>query len=255
MYDRKRAGRAWRPLEDTTHQPITAARRPLSWQSWQRSEDYYDEGLLLWLDVDSKLRELSGGRASLDDLARAFFAAPATRANISTYERADLVRALEAVAPFDWNAFLKERVEDVAPRAPLGGIERGGWRLVYNDKPSEYIKDVEKDRKVTDLSYGLGVVVSREAEFPEVVWGSPAHAAGLTRGTKLVAVNGMAYTADRLKEAVTAAKTGAPLELLVEMQDQYRTVRIDYRGGLQYPHLERIPNTPDRLSEALKPRT
>ncbi|MET0283976.1 MAG: peptidase M61, partial [Polyangiales bacterium] len=74
IYD-NRAGRRWRSMSDTTRDPIIASRRPLPWVSWQRSEDYYSEGQLVWLDVDTRIRELSGDTRSLDDFARAFFGA------------------------------------------------------------------------------------------------------------------------------------------------------------------------------------
>ncbi|MBV8239076.1 MAG: M61 family metallopeptidase, partial [Sphingomonas sp.] len=60
-YDSQPA-RHWRDLVDTTNDPVISARRPKGWQSWQRSEDYYNEGLLVWMDVDSLLREQSGGK-------------------------------------------------------------------------------------------------------------------------------------------------------------------------------------------------
>ena len=73
-YD-NRKGREWRPLQDTTNDPIVAMRRPLPWRSWQRAEDYYSEGELVWLDADTLIREMSKGKKSLDDFAHAFFGA------------------------------------------------------------------------------------------------------------------------------------------------------------------------------------
>lgn len=253
-FDRRRPGRSWRPLVDTTHQPILTARRPLSWVSWQRTEDYYTESVPLWLDVDTKLRELTGGARSLDDFSHAFFAAPANRGWVSTYERADVLRELSRVAPFDWQGFFAARVD--APNAPLlDGVARAGYRLVYNDQPNAAIRDIEKARKITDLGYSLGFVVSGASVLTEVVWDSPAFKAGLTTNTTLVAVNGRAYTAELLKQAVTEAAKGGPvIELIVRNQDRFRTVQIDYRGGLQYPHLERIEGRPDGLAALFSAR-
>lgn len=254
-FDRKRPGRAWRSLEDTTAQPIIAARRPLSWVSAQRTEDYYMESVTLWLDVDTKLRELSGGARSLDDFSREFFAAPASRGWVSTYELADVVRSLNRVAAFDWAAFLRTRVTGLAQ--PLHeGFERAGYRLVFSDKPNAAIADLEKSGGNTDLSYSLGMVVSRENLISEVVWEGPAYKAGLTTNTTVVAVNGRAYSGALLKEAIRqAAAVGAPVELLVRNQDRFRTVSIDYRAGLQYPHLQRIEGRADGLQAVLAPRT
>lgn len=254
-FDRRRPGRAWRPLVDTTFQPIITARRPLAWVSWQRTEDYYMEAVPLWLSVDTKLRELTGGSKSLDDFSHAFFAAPATHGWVSTYERADIIRELSRVAPFDWQGFFAARVD--ATNAPLlDGIERAGYRLVYNDKPNIAIRDMEKARKFTDLGYSLGFTVSGAGVLTEVVWEGPAFKAGLTTNTTLVSVNGRAYTAELLKQAIAeAAKGGPAIELIVRNQDRFRTIQLDYRGGLQYPHLERVEGKPDVLATLLAPRS
>lgn len=253
-FEAKRPGRDWRPVEDTTYQPIITPRRPLSWVSWQRTEDYYQEGSLLWLDVDTRLREMTNGRRSLDDFAQAFFAAPASQGGVSTYELADVAHALNAVAPLDWESFLRERV--TGTRQPLlQGIERAGYQLVFNAQPNKAIADVEKSQRRTDLSYSLGAVISRDNVLTEVVWDSPAFKAGLTTNTTLVAVNGRTYSADLLKRAITeAAGGGAPVELIVRNQDRYRTVTVDYRGGLRYPHLEPVAGRADGFKAILAPR-
>ena len=254
VHDRRRPGREWRPLADTTYQPIIGARRPLAWTSWQRGEDYYSEGALLWLDADMRVRELTGNARSLDDFSRTFFAAPAREGDISIYERADIVRTLAAVAPFDWAGWMRERVDVPAP-SPTSGLERAGWQLVYVEEPSEFTKDDEKTRRITDLSYSLGMTVNRDGVLNDVVWEGPAFNAGLTNNTTLIAVNGRAWNAALLKDAVRHAKTSAePIELLVRNQDRFRTVQIDYHGGLAYPQLQRIENRPDRLAELLAPR-
>jgi len=157
------------------------------------------------------------------------------------------------VAPFDWRGFLEARVDAVA--APLDGPALAGLALVYDEHPGVVVKDGERERRNTDLSFSLGLVISRDAVLTEVVWESPAFKAGLTTGMTLVAVNGRAYSGDLLKEAVTQAKSAAePLELLVRSQDRYRTVKIDYHGGLRYPHLAPGAAGPDRLVEILAPR-
>jgi predicted metalloprotease with PDZ domain len=254
LYDRRRPGRAWRPLEDTTYQPVITPRRPLSWPSWQRSEDYYSESVLLWLEVEMRLRELSGGERGLDEFARTFFAARPTQGEISTYEFADVVGGLRAVAPFDWQDLLRKRVGE-AGQPVAEGFERAGWRLVYDDKPNEFIRDAEKSRRNTDLSYSLGITVNREGVLTEVVWDGPAFKAGLTINTSVVAVQGRAFTAELLKDAIVqAARGGEAIELIVKNLDRFRTVRIDYRDGLRYPRLERIEGREDRLQVLLQPR-
>ncbi len=248
-YD-NRKGREWRPLADTTNDPIIAMRRPLPWRSWQRAEDYYSEGELIWLDADTLIRQVSQGSKSLDDFARAFFGIEDGSYRDATYNYGDVVRTLNAVAPHDWAAFLHQRLESVGEGAPLDGITRGGYRLVYNDTPTDFSKAAEARRKVTDLTYSLGFIVGREAKLTDVLWEGPAFQAGLTVGTQLIAVNGVAYDGDRLKTIVKNSRTSADgIEFIVKNGDRYRTVRIDYHGGLRYPHLE--ANGAPRLLDAI----
>ena len=194
-----RPGREWKSLQDTTNDPIIAMRRPIPSRSWQRSEDYYAEGELIWLDVDTLIRERSDGKRSLDDFARAFFGVKNGQWVAETYDFDVVVETLNAVQPYDWAAFLRERLES-HDAAPLDGIARGGYRLVYSDTPSDYFKKMETRRKITDLTFSLGLVVGRESKLTDVLWGGPAHTAGLTVGTQIVAVDGLAYDSDRLKD-------------------------------------------------------
>ena len=239
VYDLRR-GREWRPLVDTTNDPIIALRRPLPWRSWQRSEDYYSEGQLLWLDTDTLIRELSHGQRSLDDFARAFLGINDGSYVPVTYTFDDVVNALNRVQPYDWSQFLRARLEGHGPGAPLDGLTRGGYKLVYKDTPSEYFKNEEERRRISNLSFSLGVVIGNEGRLTEVLWEGPAFQKGLTVGTQIVAVDGIAYSIDRLKAAIREAqKTRASIELLVKNGDHYRTVRMEYHDGLRYPHLER----------------
>jgi predicted metalloprotease with PDZ domain len=267
--DRNRAGRTWRALEDTTEQPLITARRPLSWLSWQRTEDYYTEGELLWLDIDTRIRELTRDKRSLDDFARAFFSGSSGGSSGGTstaggvflgpvtYTFADVVQALKAIAPFDWEKFLTERLYGHGPGAPLDGLTRGGWKLVFTETPSDYVRSLEDQHKAVDFTFSLGFAVSSlTGQLTEVRWGGPAYEAGLTMGTALIAVNGREYRSERLKTAIQLAKLNKqPVELLVKNLDRYKTVRIAYFEGLKYPQLQRIEKSEDRLAAILKPRT
>lgn len=253
--DRNRAGRAWRALEDTTEQPLITARRPLSWLSWQRTEDYYTEGELLWLDIDTRIRELTRDKKSLDDFARAFFQVPAASA-VSTYTFVDVVQALKAVAPFDWETFLNERLYGHGPGAPLEGLTRGGWKLVFVETPSDYERSLEDQHRAVDFIYSLGFTVSSiTGTLTEVRWGGPAYEAGLTMGTTLIAVNGREYRSDRLKAAIQQAKVNKqPIELIVKNLDRYKLIQLAYYEGLKYPALQRVEKM-DRIGAIFKPRT
>ncbi len=254
VYDH-RIGREWRALQDTTNDPIAGMRRPLPWRSWERSEDYYSEGQLMWLDADTLIREQSGGKRSLDDFAREFFGIQDGSFVPVTYVFEDVVKALNAVQPYDWAAFLRARLDGHGPGAPLDGIARGGYKLIYTETPSSYFKDSETRRKVTDLTYSLGMMIAAEAKLSDVLWQGPAFKAGLTVGTQIIAVNGIAFDADLIKRAIKdASKTGPAVELLVKNGDRFRTVKIDYHEGLRYPHLERQGSASASLDQILAPR-
>lgn len=250
-----RSGREWRDLEDTTNQPIISPRAPQPWTSWQRGEDYYSEGLLLWLDADTLIREKTGGKKSLDDFARTFFGGEDGRVAPLTYRFDDVTAALNAVVAHDWSAFLRERLDGLQ-NAPIDGLARGGWKLVFTDKPNAVAEARAKKNGNTDFTYSLGLSVSnKDMRITDVQWNSPAFNAGLASSMTLVAVNGIAAKAEELSRAITdSQKNGSPILLLVNDLDHLRTLAIDYRGGLKYPHLQRIDGKPDRLSAILAPR-
>jgi predicted metalloprotease with PDZ domain len=251
-------GRTWRPLQDTADAAQRLYDAPRSWQNWRRSVDYYPEGLLLWLDIDTLLREKSHGERSLDDFAHIFFGRDDGSFVPQGYTFDDIVVALEKVQHLDWAHFLRQRLDAKVAGAPLDGIVRGGWKLVYTEEPSSLSRAQEKVFKSLDLSASLGLMVATgdpdepgaasKGMVEDVVWKRPAFDAGLTPGVRLVAVNGTQFGADVLKDAIKAARSSAqPIELLVQDFDQFRTVKIDYHGGLRYPHLARIENTDERL--------
>jgi predicted metalloprotease with PDZ domain len=253
-YSEGTPGRSWRPLEDTTNDPIIAQRAPQPWRSWQRSEDYYSEGELIWIDVDRLIREQSHGKRSIDDFAKAFFGMRDRDYGELTYTFDDVVNTLNQVQPYDWRGYLLRRVFETAPKAPLEGINQGGYRLVYTDQPTKWIKSLEKDRKFTELTYSGGLTVGMDGKIGSVLWGSPAFHAGLTIGTEVVAVNGRKFDADALKEAIRAAMGNGPApELLIHAGEVYRTVRLDWHGGLRYPHLEKVGAGPGTLDALLAP--
>ena len=232
-------GRRWRSVEDTGHDPIFAARKAKPFASLARNEDYYTEGALIWLEIDQIIREKTGGKRSIDDFAKLFFGMNDGDYGQLPFELDEIVTKLNAVAPYDWAGFIQTRINTPGQPAPIGGIEKGGYRLVWKDEPNPFDKARFADAKVVNLTYSLGVVLDKDGKVTATQWDSPAFNAGMVTGAKLVAVNGVAYEADALKEAVTAAKAGAPLDLLIQRGSRFQTLSIDYRGGLRYPWLER----------------
>jgi predicted metalloprotease with PDZ domain len=253
-YD-NRVGREWRTLQDNTNDPVAMLRRSLPWSSWQRAEDYYSEGLLIWLDADTLIRELSKGKKSLDNFAQLFFGINDGSFVPVTYVFEDVVEALNSVQPYDWETFLRSRLDGHGPEAPLDGIRRGGYKLVYRDTPSDYYAAYEAGREYSDLTYSLGISIENTGRVKSVLWEGPAFKKGLTVGNQLIAVNGIAYDIELLKDAIVdAQQTGVAIELLIQDGVHYRTVPIDYRKGLRYPHLERDGKGPAYLDEIFAPR-
>ena len=246
-------GRIWRPLQDTTNDPIINERRPQPWRSWERSEDYYTEGLLIWLDADSLIRETTHGQKSMNDFAHAFFSMDDGSFTTLPYTFDDVVKALNGVMPYDWAGFLRTRLDRTVAEPPLDGITRGGYKLVFTDKQSAFSKSVETRRKGHDFTYSVGLSIGSGGSVTNVIWNSPAFHAGLVRGSKIIAVNGISYEdAMDLTAAIKLAKTSkAPIELLVQDDRHFRTLQIDYHDGLRYPHLERVANKPALLDDLL----
>lgn len=252
-YDKGRPGMNWRTILDTTNDPTIAQRAPLAFRNYQMSEDYYSGGQLIWLAVDAKLRELSGNKRSLDDFAKAFFGVNPGAWDVLTYEFDDVIASLNGVQKYDWASFINSRLKGHVNLSK--SLNDQGWQLVYDDKASDAITAVEGRYKATDLTYSLGFMVGKDGSLKDVLWDSPAFNAGLSPSMTIVAVNGVQFDGDALKDAVTDAKTSqAPIELLVKDFDQYRTLKVDYHGGLKYPHLVRIKGQKDYLSQVLKPR-
>jgi predicted metalloprotease with PDZ domain len=245
-----RSGSRWRPMSDTTRDPIIAERSPLPWPSWQRSEDYYTEGALVWLDIDTRIRELTDESRSLDDFAREFFGDDDGVWVTNTYTFDDVVLALNNLAPFEWHDFLCDKLHNTTAGAPLCGLQRGGYKLVYRDVQSEYQAGKEVVFGSTNLLFSIGLIVSSGGEIIEVLWESPAFAVGLTAGSQILEVNSEPYCASRIKNAV--AKPGS-FELRVATGKHQRAVTIESCGN-RYPHLEAIGGARLRLDEILEPR-
>ena len=251
----RRAGRAWRPLADTTVAAQLLYVAPGTEASRRRSTDFYPEGDLIWLEADTIIRQQSQGKRSLDDFCRKFFDGESGPPKVVPYTYNDVLKALNDIAPYDWNEFFQTRIYKINPHAPLGGIENGGWRLIYTNNLPALLKNRESQGKYTDLRFSIGINLGSDGSIGDVLPGTAADNAGLGAGMKLVAVDGRAWTADHLRAAIASAATNsAPIELLIETGDYYKTCRLDYHGGEQYPCLERDPNHPDLLDEIIRPR-
>ncbi|MFC0588699.1 M61 family metallopeptidase [Novosphingobium aquiterrae] len=252
----EQAGRRWRSVEDTGSDPVFAARKPKPYASLARSEDYYTEGALVWLEADQIIRAGTGGKKSIDDFAKLFFGMNDGDWGQVAFEADEIVAKLNQVYPYDWKRFIDTKINQPGQPAPIQGLEKGGYKLVWKDEPNPYDKARFAEAKVTSLAYSLGIGIDKDAKVTGTQWDSPAFNAGVVTGSKILAVNGVTYDGDALKKAITAAKSGAPLELLFQRGDRFQTVRIDYKGGLRYPWLERTAagKAPTGLDLLLAPK-
>lgn len=256
------SGRTWRPLQDTADDAQVAYYSPGNWANTRRGVDFYDEMVLVWLEADTIIRTRTNGAKSLDDFCWAFHGGPTGMPLVKTYTFADVVRGLNAVAPYDWHGFLTERLTRTGTGAPLGGITNSGWKIIYSDTPSAFTKAAEGEYKGKLFNFSLGMTVNDEGQITDVFPGMPAFAAGLAPGLKIVAVNGRAFTPDRLQTAVSASKSAvsasksaaAPLQIIAENGEFFQTFNLAYHGGLQYPHLLRDTAKPDLLTRIITPR-
>ncbi|MBS0481691.1 MAG: M61 family metallopeptidase [Proteobacteria bacterium] len=249
-------GRRWRSVEDTGNDPVFAARKSKPFSSLARNEDYYTEGALVWLEADQIIRAGTGGKKSIDDYAKVFFGMNDGDWGELPFELPDVVKALGQIYPYDWDQFLKTRFNQPGQPAPVQGIEKGGYRLVWKEEPNPFDKARYAEAKVNSLIYSLGITIDKDGKVTATQWDSPAFNAGVVTGSKILAVNGETYDADALRKAVTAAKSGGALELLTQRGDRFQTYRIDYKGGLRYPWLKRAASgtAPTGLDLLLEPK-
>ena len=251
-----RNGRQWRSLADTAVAAQMLYAAPGAGVSRRRSVDFYPEGDLIWLEADTVIRQQTHGRKSLDDFCKQFHGGENSGPKVVPYRYEHVVRTLNEIAPYDWKDFFQKRIYEITAHAPVGGIENGGWRLAWTNGVPPLLKIREDQRKFTDLDYSLGFTLGTDGGFSDVLPGSPADQAGIIHGMKLVAVDGRAWSAKRLRDAVKSAATNsAPVTLLTMEDDYYQTFTMNYHGGEKYPVLERDSSKPDLLAEIIKPLT
>jgi predicted metalloprotease with PDZ domain len=246
-------GRTWRNLQDTADAAPQLYFTPQAWYSWRRGTDFYDEDTLNWLWVDVIIRQQSKGAKSIDDFCHLFHGAPSTGPALKTYTFDDVVSALNQVVAYDWRGFWTERLTNHGPGAPLGGIEGSGWKLTYDETPSEMLSNAAGMYHVVPAGGALGLDLRDDGGVTDTIEGEIAAKAGIGPGMRVVAVNGRKFSPEILRDAIKSAKTGsAPIELLVENADYYKTYKLDYHGGEMYPHLVRDASKPDLLTDILK---
>jgi predicted metalloprotease with PDZ domain len=251
-----RSGRQWRPLSDTTIAASLLYEAPAEGANRRRGVDFYSEGDLIWLEVDTLIRQLTKSQKSLDDFCKKFHGRETSDPKVVPYTYEEVVKTLNDVAPYDWKKFFDDRIYQITPHAPFGGIENGGWKLIYTNEVPPFLKIRESEHKYTDMNYSLGFSVSTDGGIGDVIPDSPADKAGIVQNMKLVAVNSHGWSEKILRAVVKEAATNsAPIKLLTVRDDFYQTFSLDYHEGCHYPILVRDPDKLDLLDDILKPLT
>ena len=249
-----RPGREWRPLQDTADAAPFLYDATPDWSNWRRGTDFYEEGELLWLDVDTTIRALSKDKKSMNDFCKIFHGGASGEPALKPYDFDEVVSTLNEVAPNDWAAFLRARLDGLSTKTPLEALENSGWKLVYNEQPNEIMTDEEILAHRADFTFTVGMIVSDDGAVVDVTHGGTAYDAGIAPGMKIVAVNGAQYSPDNLREAIGNAKTVLnPIQFIVANGAQFKTMSMEYHDGMKFPHIERDGAKPDYLGEITHP--
>lgn len=250
-----RTGRSWRSLQDVSRSASLMYVNGDDWHSLRRADDFYPEGVALWLDVDTKIRQLSGGRRSLDDFAHAFFGGHDGAVATHTYAFDDLVGALDAIAAYDWANFLRQRIDYVGDGFPYRGLERSGWKLSFQPRPDGDVRSTYRHSDPAFLPYSLGYKADEAGRVVDVQWDGPAFKAGLVPGMRITHVDGAKYSSSAVADAVTAAAaSGGVVKLTVETYGNTLDVAVHYAGGMRIPRLTRVPGAADVLDQIIRPK-
>jgi predicted metalloprotease with PDZ domain len=249
-----RAGRSWRSLEDTSiAAQLLYDARP-DWESLRRSVDFYEEGALIWLEADTVIRKQTQGRKSIEDFCRTFAGAPSGPPQVKPYTLDNVIETLNTIAPYDWKTFFHSRVDRIGGGAPLGGIVAGGYRLAFQDRPSQALRAAEENHEYTDVDDSIGLRLTLEGTVVDVIPDKPAAKAGIGPGMRITAVNQRRYSADILREEIRNTKAGGSLNLHVANGREITEYKVNYHDGERYPALERNDERP-LLDDILKPLT
>ncbi|HVN41661.1 MAG TPA: PDZ domain-containing protein [Steroidobacteraceae bacterium] len=245
----------WRTMADTARGAQRLYDAPTAWQSSRRDTDFYDASNFLWLDVDAELRERTHGRASLDDYVRRFYAGTSGAPALKPYVEEDVYQTLASIAPGDWHGLVHRHLDELGTGAITNALARVGWKLGYSAEKNVFVAAREKKNKTTNRRWSIGLLLDEKNVVEDVIANRAAAEAGVSPGDTVLAVNGRKYTTERLDDAIAEAQhSKAPITLLIDNGEFYRTVVLHYTDGPRYPHLERISDRPDGLAPILRAR-
>ena len=252
-----RPGRTWRNTEDTAVAASILRGGNPAWSNWRRGQDYYQEGELLWLDVDTTIRQLTHDKKSLHDFLVLFVGKGGdTVPMVVPYTFDELAKTLNEVVPYDWAGFLHERITTLNPHANLAGIEHGGYRLVYTDTPTSYERAILSMVGNIDGWFSAGLRIRSDGTISDVRVYSAADEAKFAPGQKILAVNGRIFSADTFRDALKQAKgRQEPIHFIVQSDTYIYPIDLNYHEGEKYPKFQRIEGSPALLDDILKPMT
>ncbi len=257
QYNDARPGREWRDLQDTATAAQILYSAGGAYDNWRRGVDYYDEGELLWLEVDCTIRQKTEGKKSLNDFVALFHGLGGNTApKVVPYTFDDIAAALNTVVPNDWAGFLRARLDANQQHAPeTPGLNTlTGYKLSYTDHPDYWSQLIESEFNGLDTRFSLGMTLQTNGTLVDVILDSPAYKAGLAPGFTVIAVNGRAFQPALLRAAIQEARAHGPaIELIVANTGYYRVVRLEYHEGERYPQLERVQGSRDFLDDILAP--
>ncbi len=254
-------GREWRSTEDTAIAASILRGGNPAWANSKRGQDYYQEGELFWLDADTTIRKLTDNKKSLTDFLHIFLGKGGnTGPLIVTYNRDELIADLNQVAKYDWATFMHDHIDAINPHADLAGIEQGGYKLVFTDKPTKSARTIAstggRRGGGIDAWYSIGIRVNREGDIADVRWNGPADKAKLFPGQKIIAVNGNVFSGEAFRAAIKEAKSKTePIHLILQGDTFVSTTDLDYHDGERFPSLVRVDGIPDYLDDITKPLT
>lgn len=243
----RKTGRNWRSLEDTSASGYLLRRSSPNWGDMRRDQDFYFEGMLLWMECDAIIREESKGKKSLDDFCKIFFASVPGQKQVVGYGLEDVVQALQQTQPYDWNSLLTRRVKTPLESLPLDFLVKLGYRMEYSDQPP---KAVNRNVSIAEDSLGLRMAGTR---ILTVYAGTPADKANLAVGMRINEVNGEKYSVEKMQQALVDSVKKKTIELQVQSGESTQKVTVNYGNGLRYRVLKRLEEKPDLLMEIYKP--
>ena len=97
-------------------------------------------------------------------------------------------------------------------------------------------------------------MVISKGHVQDAIVGMPAYESGLGPYMQILGVNGRSFSVGILKQAIKDSKSSSgPILILASNTGSLETYKVNYHGGIRFPHLQLIAGAQDYLTEILKP--